>query len=143
MSSIDSLIPYKVSIGQSGFIINEIRKQIEEGHTPLCVTEGTSSHKLDKIFQNSYLTYCYNALSTCEESSLVTYGVSFANDDHILNAIKSNRHIKALYIGLHGDDAPMRKVTNSISNKFGKTVLGYDSTCVFPWGVPPESDNQF
>lgn len=131
MSSMGSRIPYKVSISPNGFIVDGINKQIEEGHRPLYVTEGASSRKLDKIYQNDYLTYCYNALSTCNEHSLVTYGVSFANDEHILNAIKHNNHIKVIYVGLYGDEAPMRKVLDS---KTGKRVLSYDSSQVFPWG---------
>lgn len=114
------------------------RYPIRLGHIPLCITESSPGHKLDRIFKNQYLTHCYQSLLNCE-GSLFTFGVSFENDDHILNAIKSNKKIKTVYVGVQEDNQlPLQKIETVLKRK---RVVGYNSTHTCPWGSPESSDN--
>ena len=73
------------------------------GQYPHFVSEGESEKKYKQIQKCTYLKGCYDALKS-ESGILVTYGVSFKNDYHILNAIKES-NVKFCYVGIYGNDA--------------------------------------
>lgn len=64
---------------------------------------------------------------------LFTFGASFEFDQHIVNAIIQNEHIKKIYIGIHNDDhSPTTRL--SCSNT-GKEIFEYDAMSFNPWEV--------
>lgn len=133
-------LPYKVKSNDGRWLLTEIRQQITNGHMPICVTEGSSGHKLDKIYKNEYLKHCYQSLIE-EEGSLFTYGVSFNNDEHILNAIKSNRNIKNIYVGvLEYDSSPFERAKRIMGDK--KSVKSFNATKVLPWGYQEDQSQE-
>jgi hypothetical protein len=80
-----------------------IREGLEEGHYPLFVAEGIPEKKLEQIQGNGYLWYSSDKLHNIK-SPLVILGHSLgASDGHILDAIATNRNLRTIYVGLHGD----------------------------------------
>lgn len=134
--NIDDQIPFKVVSSQvDEVIVEQIEYQIKEGRMPLFVLEGDSSRKREKIYNNMYLTYCYNALLKCKAKSIFTYGVSFENDDHILDAINNNEHIEKIYVGTYEkDNIPINKTLNRLRLNYKKEIITYPSNSIKPWG---------
>jgi len=60
---------------------------------PLFITEGRSQLKLNRIRSNSYLSFCYEQLST-SSGGLVVYGHDLSRDfdAHIVEAIKKSKN---------------------------------------------------
>jgi hypothetical protein len=52
-----------------------------------------------------YLNYCYNELKEIE-GELLIFGVSFNNDDHILEALEENKKLENIYITHCGENHP-------------------------------------
>lgn len=133
LHSATSRLPYKIICKDGNSLLYEIKKEIQTGKLPLCITEGAPELKLDKIYQNEYLSSCYSSFSN-SEGVLVTYGVSFTNDSHILSAIKNNEKIKSVYVGIHKKNyEPFEKV-KTLLNSTNKKVWCYNSDQTHPWG---------
>lgn len=84
-------------------LIQNIREALDNGQYPLFVAEGLPERKLEQIQRSGYLSYCLGKLERIQ-NALVVYGLSFgASDKHIANVIADNADLKALYVGLYGD----------------------------------------
>jgi len=93
-----------------------LRELMKLGQYPHFVSKGDYQRKYSRIQKCTYLKNCYEALKS-EVGNLVTYGVSFKNDQHILNAIKDSK-IKCCYLGIYPNDKYSNKFCNR-SQYFG------------------------
>ena len=84
-------------------LIWTIKQLTTAGQYPHFVSEGHFTQKNSRIQNCTYLKGCYDALKS-ESGNLVTYGVSFKNDHHILNAIKESG-VRCCYVGIHSNDS--------------------------------------
>ena len=74
---------------------------LNQGISPLVITEGNSKDKKFWIDQNDYLQYCYNKLSEIS-GVLFIHGHSLdKKDKHIFDAINDNPNIQEIYISIH------------------------------------------
>ena len=89
-------------------ILSQVKLHLIEKKYPMFISEGLSHQKLSKIEDNKYLKFGLNALrgfeknrklnNTNEKISLVIFGSHLkANDDHIVDAIKSNKKISEIF----------------------------------------------
>lgn len=93
--------------------LHEIEERINAEQFPLVVIEGNHDKKKELISSNKYLDHCYCKLSSLK-GPLFTYGISFENDDHLLEAIDQSS-IDEFLIGIYSDDSK-----KSISKKIAK-----------------------
>lgn len=125
-------LPYKIKKSKDNWLIHDIKEQISNGSMPLCVTEETAGYKMDRIYKNHYLTHCYQELLE-KEGAIFTFGVSFKHDEHIINALKSNKKIIKIYVGiLDNDTQPLAKAQNVLGKS--KSIVSYNSSHSHPWG---------
>ena len=128
-------VPYKITAPQEEgkHLLENIKNEVKKNCLPLYVSEGEASHKLSVIYNNPYLKRCYDALLNKMEGVIFTYGISFEHDEHIINALKGNKRLKKIYLGVY-DEKPA--YFNKLREKFGKgdEVILYDSRDVYPWG---------
>lgn len=80
---------------------------------PFLILEGTWKSKKDLIDKYGYFRHCYESLQGSEENVLV-YGMSFKNDDHILEALlnKPSGNIFITYC----DDKDKKNIEKKISD---------------------------
>ena len=129
----------KVEYDSANYLLEVIKKKINEGTYPVFVAAGNSAQKMNHITHNKYLTYCYDCL--CEiTGSLVVLGFSFGdNDTHIIDAInKAAKHgqqrgdkLLSIYVGVfsEGDYNHMK----SIEDKFQTKVNYFDARTAHIW----------
>lgn len=129
----------KVEYDSANYLLEVIKKKINEGTYPVFVAAGNSAQKMNHITHNKYLTYCYGCL--CEiTGSLVVLGFSFGdNDTHIIDAInKAAKHgqqrgdkLLSIYVGVfsEGDYNHMK----SIEDKFQTKVNYFDARTAHIW----------
>lgn len=119
------------------YLLNNVKKRIDNKEYPVFVTAGDGDQKLEHILHNPYLDFCYKKLSKIT-GSLITFGFNFGEYDyHIIDAInraakqkKSNR-LWSIYIGVYSDDD--KEYVESINSKFKCKVNLYDSKTVNIW----------
>lgn len=83
-------------------IIDSFRKGQKEKNNITCVIEGRSNNKLIWIKRDPYLNFCFKKLA--EQKQLITFGCSFSNDDHILEALLLSNTLEKLYIGIYNQE---------------------------------------
>ena len=83
----------KVEYDGENYLLDVIKKKIDDGSYPVFVAAGTSDEKMNPIKHNPYLNYCYDSLCKIN-GSLIALGFSFGdNDTHIIDAInEAGRH---------------------------------------------------
>lgn len=121
----------------NNYLLTNIKRRIDNREYPVFVTAGDGRQKLEHIFHNPYLVYCYRKLSTIT-GSLVVFGFGFGkHDEHIIEAInkaakqdKRNR-LWSIYIGIYADKD--EKYVNSIISKFKCKVHLFDSKTANLW----------
>jgi hypothetical protein len=122
------------------YLLENIKKRIERREYPIFVTAGTARDKLSHIKHNSYLSYCYERLSSIQ-GSLVVFGFNFGEYDyHIIDAIniaakhgrKTSDKLHSVYVGIYSDDA-LRHI-ESIVPQFQCKVNLFDSKTAPIWG---------
>lgn len=93
-----------------------IREGLHVGQYPLFVAEGSPEKKLQQIQGNGYLWYCLEKFRSIQ-SPLVIFGHSLgSSDDHILDAIATNRRLPAIYVGVHGNpDSSSNQATRAMA----------------------------
>lgn len=95
------------------YLLQNIKNRMEKGEYPVFVTSGDGLDKLNQIYHNKYLTYCYDQL--CElTGSLITLGFNFGKYDfHIIDAInkaaihgkkKVSDKLWSIYIGVYTEE---------------------------------------
>jgi len=79
-------------------LLHTITETYESGYFPLYISEGTWKQKLNKILNNKYLRFCYDALIKSSKG-LTVYGQSLDKDSdkHIIDAIKHSEIQKIAY----------------------------------------------
>ena len=83
-------------------LVDQIRRELKDGHFPLIVTEGTSKEKLKKILHHAYLNHAIRSFSGIG-GTLFVFGHSLArNDAHILYRIVAGK-ISELFVGVFGN----------------------------------------
>lgn len=93
---------YKLSynVNNNQTIINKTKYWLEQGSSPLIITEGNSRDKLKWIKQSEYLNDCYQQLGLIKDV-LFIHGHSLdEKDKHIFKAISANPNINAVYISI-------------------------------------------
>lgn len=125
----------------SGYLLENIRGRMTNGHYPIFVTAGNGDEKLAHIRHNRYLSECYDNLSRVD-GSIVTFGFNFgAYDDHIIDAInraskfgsRNAVKLRSIYIGTYSDDDI--KHILKIENKFHYPVRIFDAKTANVWGT--------
>lgn len=98
-------------------LLHIITETYESGYFPLYVSEGTWRQKLNRVLNNKYLRYCYEALLKSSEG-LTIYGQSLdkESDKHIIDAIK-NSSVKKLAFGIY-DVSNKTKIIHEITEHF-------------------------
>lgn len=120
------------------YLMEQIKKLMDENTYPIFVTAGDGDEKLNHIKHNYYLAYCYDALSKIS-GSLITYGFNFGDyDEHIIRAINKaamqpiQKKLWSVYIGVYnGED---KNHIESIESKFKCKVHIFDSKTANIWG---------
>lgn len=74
---------------------------LNQGISPLVITEGNSKDKKFWIDQNDYLQYCYNKLSEINGVLFIQGHSLNETDQHIFDAINNNPNIQEIYISIH------------------------------------------
>ena len=96
------------------YLLDVIKKKIENGSSPVFVAAGNSNEKMQHISHNKYLQHCYDSLCHIA-GSLVVLGFSFGdNDTHIIDAINEaawhnhkgspNDKLVSVYVGVFSED---------------------------------------
>lgn len=99
----------------SNKMLDNIKKEWDNGFESLTVLEASSDEKMKKINDYEYLTYCYDELKNLA-GNLVTFGVSFEDsDNHIIEAINNNNKLEKIFIGCY--DIPCDNILDKFSNK--------------------------
>jgi hypothetical protein len=111
-------------------LIDILKNLSKTGQIPHFVSEGDPKQKYLRIQKCTYLKGCYEALKN-EASNLVTYGVSFENDDHILEAIKSSK-VKYCYIGMYDNEEALYQKAESLRSD-SRIVKVYDAKTAKVW----------
>jgi len=89
--------------GSKAPLIDQIKKEIENGYYPWVVAEGDSDSKMQQIKSNPYLFHAFTKLGSLK-GQLFTFGFSFSKqDEHIVNAIVENIGIRYVWMGIRGD----------------------------------------
>lgn len=90
-----SLFTYRDGIGalkskssRDNPILARLESNINNGHFPMCISEGTGKQKLEAIKRNYYLNFSYNKIKE-SKGTIFTFGCSFldSKDDHIIRAM--------------------------------------------------------
>jgi hypothetical protein len=91
------------------YLLENIKKRMNQKHYPIFVTAGNAEEKLRHITHNQYLTFCYDKLCSIK-GSLITFGFCFGdNDIHIIDAINQAHkqpkegRLWSIYIGVYSD----------------------------------------
>lgn len=66
---------------------------------PLFVSEGLSRHKMSRILENEYLSFCYDSLKR-QSGGLTVFGLSFDGDEHIVQAVRESA-LSRIAIGIY------------------------------------------
>ncbi|MBU3011121.1 DUF4917 family protein [Polaribacter vadi] len=123
------------------YLLENIKKRLDNKHYPIFVTAGNGEEKLNHISHNKYLTDTYDELSSIS-GSLVTFGFNFGEyDNHIIEALnkaskfnKENRNtgkLFSIYIGVYSESD--LKHIESIQDKFDCKVNIYNASTAKIW----------
>lgn len=131
----------KVEYNGTDYLLDVIKKKIDNGSYPVFVAAGTSNEKMQHISHNKYLNFCYDSL--CQiKGSLVVLGFSFGdNDTHIIDAINQagwqgkqgspNDKLVSVYVGVFSE-ADYQHM-QSIKNKFRFRMECFDARTAHIW----------
>jgi predicted house-cleaning noncanonical NTP pyrophosphatase (MazG superfamily) len=123
----------------SKYLLSNIKERMERKEYPIFVTAGNGAEKLNHIFHNRYLTFCYEQLSKIT-GSLVSFGFNFGNyDEHIIEALNkaakrgaaSGEKLFSVYIGVYSEQDLTH--IKSIQHKFDCKVNVYNAQTANIW----------
>ncbi|HHT9107170.1 MAG TPA: DUF4917 family protein [Candidatus Wunengus sp. YC63] len=126
----------KIKRGGGGIeLIEIIAAEIQNGHFPLFITEGTAQDKMNSIYRSNYLYFCLQNFSKAS-TPLLIYGNSLSDfDAHIVKAL--NDQPRELVIALYTKGKSQHQLQYAkydILNKFPKykpNIEFVDSASVF------------
>lgn len=86
----DKLTRKIVAAGRQLTLPRTLERLYRSGSTlPLFVSEGLSRHKLSRILENEYLSFCYDSLKR-RTGGLTLFGLSLDGDEHIVQAVRES-----------------------------------------------------
>ncbi|WP_442845305.1 DUF4917 family protein [Leeuwenhoekiella sp. H156] len=122
------------------YLLTNIKERMNNKDYPVFVTAGDGNEKLNHIYHNRYLTFCYEKLSSIT-GYLVSFGFNFGEYDyHIIEAVnkaakrgaQSGDKLFSIYIGVYSpEDLEYIKI---IQGKFDCKVNVYNSQTANIWG---------
>jgi hypothetical protein len=117
-------------------LIEIISAEIQKGHFPLFVTEGTAQDKLNSIYRSNYLYFCLQKLKTNKKSPLIVFGNSLSPfDSHIVQALISSQRELIISVYTQGrQEAEIQHDKYSILTQFNnyKPAIEFiDSSTLF------------
>lgn len=98
-----------------------LKSKLANGYTDINVFAHTSSDKLQKFFENNYLSLIYDNLQKLE-NILIIYGCSMGlndtcdNDSHVWRQVVNAKNLEAIIIGLPTENYYKNKIL--INKKF-------------------------
>ncbi|WP_081465765.1 DUF4917 family protein [Corynebacterium variabile] len=134
---------HKLSNQKGKTIISQVRENLNNGHYPCVVTEGSSKDKIKRILESNYLNTSYESLDTLS-GSLFTFGASLdKNDNHIFDKASGAPNLHSLYIGVRNPhsasainiNARAQEIKKHHDDKNGKqlTLKFYNSSVPGVW----------
>ncbi|MBO6183399.1 MAG: DUF4917 family protein [Chryseobacterium sp.] len=123
----------------SKYLLDNIKERMDNKEYPIFVTAGNGTEKLNHIYHNRYLTFCYESLSKIT-GSLVSFGFNFGEyDEHIIDAVnkaslrgaQSGEKLFSIYIGVYSE-ADLEHIKN-IQDKFDCKVNVYNAQTANIW----------
>lgn len=124
------------------YLLDKIKKRINNDQYPIFVTAGTVEEKMKIIFHNRYLSYCYNSLENLR-GSLVVIGFNFGEyDTHIIDAINraaTKKSLCSLFIGYYTEEdrTHLLEICKKIKLPKEKIRL-FNSKTANIWGNAPQ-----
>lgn len=121
------------------YLLENIKDRMHRMEYPVFVTAGDGKEKLNHIYHNRYLTYCYEQLCSIT-GSLISFGFNFGEYDyHIIEAVnkaakrgaQSGNKLFSIYIGVYSED-DLDYIKN-IQDKFDCKVNVYNSKTANIW----------
>jgi hypothetical protein len=112
----------------------QIQDRLQDDVFPFTITEGSSRSKVQSIIKNEYLKYGLRRFRD-DTNHLVTFGMSFEQDAHLLVAIHFSDPKKKLFFGIHEpNDAKKRALEAKIVKHVGdRPVAFWDTSSVKIW----------
>lgn len=129
----------KETYRDSKYLLTNIKERMDNKEYPIFVTAGNGTEKLNHIYHNRYLTFCYESLSKIT-GSLVSFGFNFGEyDEHIIEAInkaskrgaQSGDKLFSIYIGVYSN-ADLEYI-KGIQGKFDCKVNVYNAQTANIW----------
>src|SRR5690554_3822494 len=123
----------------SKYLLDNIKERMDNKEYPIFVTAGNGTEKLNHIYHNRYLTFCYESLSKIT-GSLVSFGFNFGEyDEHIIDAVnkaakrgaQSGEKLFSIYIGVYSE-TDLEHIKN-IQDKFDCKVNVYNAQTANIW----------
>jgi len=123
----------------SKYLLANIKERMDNKEYPIFVTAGNGTEKLNHIYHNRYLTFCYEKLSKIT-GSLVSFGFNFGEyDEHIIEAVnkaakrgaQSGEKLFSIYIGVYSEE-DLEHIKN-IQEKFDCKVNVYNAQTANIW----------
>lgn len=123
----------------SKYLLDNIKERMNNKEYPIFVTAGDGKEKLNHIYHNRYLTFCYEQLCKIT-GSLVSFGFNFGEyDEHIIEAInkaakrgaQSGEKLFSVYIGVYSEE-DLEHIKN-IQEKFDCKVNVYNARTAKIW----------
>lgn len=123
----------------SKYLLTNIKERMDNKEYPIFVTAGNGTEKLNHIYHNRYLTFCYESLSKIT-GSLISFGFNFGEyDEHIIEAVnkaalrgaQSGDKLFSIYIGVYSED-DLEHIKN-IQDKFNCKVNVYNAQTANIW----------
>lgn len=123
----------------SKYLLDNIKERMNNKEYPIFVTAGNGTEKLNHIYHNRYLTFCYESLSKIT-GSLVSFGFNFGDyDEHIIEAVnkaakrgaQSGDKLFSIYIGVYSE-TDLEHIKN-IQDKFDCKVNVYNAQTANIW----------
>jgi hypothetical protein len=109
---------------------------LEQGRTPLLVSEGTSADKLLTIRSSDYLTYCFDHFSA-HEGRLVIFGHSLGEGDaHLVSAMRRWGRRRIGISVRQADESTLNDVTAYYRSRLPDADLVFFDAATHPLGDP-------
>lgn len=122
---------------ERGTLREQFGSSIEDGCTPLVVTEGTADDKLASIRRSDYLSFAYEQLAQ-HQGPLVIFGHRLSGaDEHIARAIRESEGAWPIAVSLRkADDLTIIERKVEQHKRLGREHLIFFDAATHPLGDP-------
>ena len=107
-------------------LIEQIQEKLNLGLYPITIAEGDWNSKVKNIISNPYLRSSFISLKN-NESNIITFGISFEQDEHLIKAIEFSS-TKKIFIGIYN---PSNEEILRLKSKFAKIYNTEDKKIYF------------